>query len=248
MPSRARAFVEVVVVGAVLAGLILLPELDAVEAVLTWIPRAWRVPAHVWVMAQVSIVLVATLASRDEDMAGSLGLTRKRLAGAFAGGVLLWGGILVTATSFAVAAVAAQHVLEEPLVAAGRPGGLLPNDIAVVREFARIPVLAVVPLAMYVGFYEELIFRGFMLGRLRILFGDRALGAVLAIGLSSALFALGHTYKGALGVAATFLLGVTFGVVAWRQRSITTCVVAHAMLDAFVLLSLHVAQRFVDVG
>src|SRR6188472_2931353 len=101
MPSRARAFLEVVVVGAVLAGLILLPELDGVEALLTKVPRAWRVPAHVWVMAQVSIVLVAGLASRDADMAASLGLTRRRLAGALAGGVLLWGGILVTAASFA---------------------------------------------------------------------------------------------------------------------------------------------------
>jgi len=66
-----------------------------------------------------------------------------------------------------------------------------------------------VPLVVFVGLWEETVFRGFLLGRLRAVFDapdrpeTRLRRDALAVVLSGAVFAAGHVYQGALGVLQT---------------------------------------------
>jgi membrane protease YdiL (CAAX protease family) len=80
---------------------------------------------------------------------------------------------------------------------------------------ADVPVATILPLALFAGFWEEIVFRGFLLGRLRAALpaGPRRPAClrrdVLSVGLTALLFGLGHGYQGALGMLQTSLAGAT---------------------------------------
>ena len=60
---------------------------------------------------------------------------------------------------------------------------------------------------------------------------------IVAIGLSSVVFGLGHVYQGGLGVVFTSILGAGLGWVTWRHRSIWPSVFAHGFIDATSFLA-----------
>jgi membrane protease YdiL (CAAX protease family) len=94
-------------------------------------------------------------------------------------------------------------------------------------------VLAVV-VAAVVAIAEEVVFRGYLLRRLRCLTGNVSLSVVLA----TALFAVGHRYEGPSGVLAVGVLGAVFSIVYLRTRSLAPVIVMHFLQDfvAIVLL------------
>jgi membrane protease YdiL (CAAX protease family) len=81
------------------------------------------------------------------------------------------------------------------------------------------------------AFSEELIFRGYVITRIRKLTGSFWLGAVLG----SAAFSFGHLYQGMAGVLLTFIYGLLFSGLFIARKSVFPCVVAHFMQDVVVL-------------
>lgn len=73
------------------------------------------------------------------------------------------------------------------------------------------------------AFAEELVFRGWLIGRLETILGSSR-SAVLA---SSALFASYHAYQGLVGVASTFAMGVVSAVVFLGVRRVWPIALAH---------------------
>lgn len=107
------------------------------------------------------------------------------------------------------------------------------------RVAAFLPKLnppALCALALWVGIYEEIICRGFLLNRLR-----RATGStVAAVVVSSALFALPHGLSQApITVVPLFLTGVVWAVVTLWHRSVIPAIIGHACFDLINLLYLY---------
>ena len=115
-------------------------------------------------------------------------------------------------------------------------------DITEVAPLSNVSPWAAVPLAMFVGLYEEVVFRGFLLSRLRTVFTSPHWGwwttTGLAVLVSSALFSAGHGYQGPLGLLQTFAIGVVLASVAAWRGSIWPCILAHAGIDSIGLLAL----------
>lgn len=88
-------------------------------------------------------------------------------------------------------------------------------------------VVAVVALAPV---FEELAFRGFCLG------GLAPLGAVPAVGLSSALFALIHVQYDLFDVGSVFALGLVFGAARWQSGSTLLTLGLHAFHNGLASL------------
>src|SRR5262249_13927746 len=150
---------------------------------------------------QVSVVFCVALASRDADMAGSLGLSREAPLRSIATGVALYLGIVaIAAVAAAIFAVVGGVDLGAVLAAARPRGGADGDARDVLRAVGGVPAPMLLPLAAFVGFYEELCFRGFLLGRLRVALGDGAGSGLVAVVSSSAVFAGGHVYKPAFGI------------------------------------------------
>ncbi|MFB6221175.1 MAG: lysostaphin resistance A-like protein [Halolamina sp.] len=88
--------------------------------------------------------------------------------------------------------------------------------------------LLLVVLPVVAGF-EELLFRGALVGGFGAGFG---LSAPLLVVASSAAFALGHGAQGRVGVVVTGALGLVFGAVFVATGSIAVVLVAHYLVNA----------------
>jgi uncharacterized protein len=97
-----------------------------------------------------------------------------------------------------------------------------------------LPFAAIASTMLFVGVYEELTARGFLLARCLTAF-DSVWAAVL---VSSALFGLGHIYQGWIGVAQTTVIGVIFAVFTLRWATLWPAIMAHAALNTLSVAAL----------
>jgi CAAX protease family protein len=83
------------------------------------------------------------------------------------------------------------------------------------------------------GFYEEFMFRGFLLHGLAMLFGaSRAAWSSAAV-LQGALFGLAHAYQNPLGIAITGTLGTIMGFLFVASgRNLWPLIIGHGFYDA----------------
>lgn len=124
--------------------------------------------------------------------------------------------------------------LDQALVHLGlsQPAKSLPPDLQAANGGQM--VLAVI-LVLVVAIAEETVFRGYLLLRLRPLFGS-----VLAVLLSSAIFAAGHGYEGSAGLVTVGVMGAVFAIIYLWRGSLVAPIVMHFLQDflGIVLLPL----------
>lgn len=78
------------------------------------------------------------------------------------------------------------------------------------------------------GFCEELV-RAFVLTRFNQVFGTR--GLVLAVGVDTVDFGMGHLYQGVPGAVQAGLTGLIFALIFLHRRRVADAMVAHAGFD-----------------
>ncbi len=111
-------------------------------------------------------------------------------------------------------------------------------------SLAELPIVVILPLAAFAAMWEETVFRGFLLGRLRASMPvqdspkatlRRDLPAVVLTGL---LFGAGHGYQGLLGVGQTALIGIALGALTVWRKNLWPAIGAHLAIDAFGLVAM----------
>jgi uncharacterized protein len=88
------------------------------------------------------------------------------------------------------------------------------------------------------GFYEEFMFRGFLMQGLAMFFGASRSGWIAACIVQGAVFGAAHVYQRPLGILITGMLGVLMGIVVLASgRSLWPVIIGHGIYDAsrFVL-------------
>lgn len=88
------------------------------------------------------------------------------------------------------------------------------------------------------AFGEELLFRGFVQGRLQALLGTRAYAGPLAAALQAALFGLAHAYQGPTGMLVAGSIGLGFGLLRLRCRSVWPLILAHGLIDTVSMVAI----------
>lgn len=94
-----------------------------------------------------------------------------------------------------------------------------------------LPFLVIAAAMLFVAVYEELLARGFLLQRSRLLIAG-IWGPVL---LSSLLFGLGHGYQGWIGIAQTALVGIILARATLYWGTLWPAIIAHAVLNTVAL-------------
>lgn len=121
--------------------------------------------------------------------------------------------------------------------------GVEPPDLSRFRIIQdNLPVLLVYLMVSWTtaGFAEEVIWRGFSLGRLAALYGNTRFGWVLGLVLTSVLFGLGHAYQGPTGMVLTGVTGFVLGSVYLAVgRNLWTPIIAHGTIDTISFLLLY---------
>lgn len=104
-----------------------------------------------------------------------------------------------------------------------------------IEALAAVPLPLALGTSLFAGVYEELVFRGFFLGRLRAALPERTAIVVL---LQAFVFAIGHGWQGPIGVVQSFVVGLLFGALA-AWRGVRVGIAAHATIDAASFVLLH---------
>ena len=94
-------------------------------------------------------------------------------------------------------------------------------------------ILNVVAMWFTAGFFEEFLWRGYLMNRLVDLQGNKTkLAWVISLVGSAIIFGLGHTYQGLGGVIRITTVGLLFGAAFLTvRRNLWPVIIAHALLD-----------------
>jgi membrane protease YdiL (CAAX protease family) len=101
-----------------------------------------------------------------------------------------------------------------------------------------LAVLGVLYAFIGAGFYEEFMFRGFLMQGLAMLFGGSRGAWIVACVAQGALFGAAHAYQNPLGILITGTLGVLMGILVLASgRNLWPVIIGHGIFDAsrFVL-------------
>jgi len=138
------------------------------------------------------------------------------------------------------------------LTTSGNLEALVAHKATWLGRLAEMPVEAILPLAAFVAVWEETVFRGFLLGRLRasLPVQDTRRAAVcrdvLAIVFTALFFGAGHGYQGVLGLVQTTVAGIALGALAVWRKSVWPAIGAHLAIDAFGLVMLKALKPILD--
>src|SRR6266700_2493810 len=102
----------------------------------------------------------------------------------------------------------------------------------------RLMLLGVFYAFIGAGFYEEFMFRGFLMQGLAMLFGSSRGAWIVACVVQGALFGAAHAYQNPLGIVITGTLGVLMGLLVLASgRNLWPVIIGHGLFDAsrFVL-------------
>ena len=115
------------------------------------------------------------------------------------------------------------------------------RDLSKFKDVQGNPELAlfgVLYASIGAGFYEEFMFRGFLMQGLAMLFGASRGAWIVACVVQGALFGAAHAYQNPLGIAITGTLGVLMGLLVLASgRNLWPVIIGHGLFDAsrFVL-------------
>ena len=190
-------------------------------------------------LGALMLLAVAVCIRRDVSWRGSLALGRQRV-----GSVVGW-------SLFGFAATYALNVCLTVgyMLSSGGLAAQAASRMPWLEHLAEIPTGAILPLTVFVGFWEETVFRGFLLGRLRAALPatDTPRGTFLrdavAVALCGVCFGAGHGYQGALGLMQTTTAGIVLGAVTIWRGSLWPAIGAHLAIDTFGLLVIKVVAR-----
>jgi membrane protease YdiL (CAAX protease family) len=83
------------------------------------------------------------------------------------------------------------------------------------------------------GFYEEFMFRGFLMQGLAMFFGGSRAAWIAALIIQGILFGVSHAYQNPLGMLITGTLGILLALtVLWSGRNLWIAIIAHGLFDA----------------
>ncbi|MGL5438842.1 MAG: CPBP family intramembrane glutamic endopeptidase, partial [Filifactoraceae bacterium] len=94
----------------------------------------------------------------------------------------------------------------------------------------------------FIGFSEELIFRGYFLERFRSIFKSDILGILL----SSILFGLAHYNKGISNIIAASFIGIIFSIskLKFKDCDVIALSIAHGLNNSFIMILGYIMTSF----
>jgi len=107
------------------------------------------------------------------------------------------------------------------------------SRFAALQGNLRLTLIAVVYVLIGAGFYEEFMFRGFLMQGFAMFFGGSRAAWGVALIVQAALFGVSHAYQNPLGMLITGTLGALLGVVVLLSgRNLWIAIIGHGLFDA----------------
>jgi uncharacterized protein len=158
---------------------------------------------------------------------GLIWLRRERLADIGLRRPQSWPRVLIVGIAIAAVVFVAIHVSEK----AGYHRDL--SRFRALQGNLKLTLITVVYVIIGAGFYEEFMFRGFLMQGFAMFFGGSRTAWIAALIIQGVLFGVSHAYQNLLGMLITGTLGALLGalVIIW-PRNLWPAIIAHALFDA----------------
>ncbi len=191
---------------------------NSVDALVTELNQTMLAPMLL-LRAAIAIGIIWVIVTSRRQGIASVGLPRKKWAMDSLIGVLatpvVYGLIYLVIILLWVASPALVEQMNEN---ADRIKELVP----------KMPLVAFFGLSVVIGVYEELIFRGFLMSRLRRGTGSWTAAVLISSFMFTALHAMDQT---PVALVVVGLLSITFSMLTIWRRSIIPAIVTHALFD-----------------
>ncbi len=189
-----------------------------------WEQMRVMVPSMLMIRATGSLIVIMAILAVGRQSIRSVGLTVRGFALDLPVGVgaMVVAYCLMTAVLIALG-LAWPSIMEQ----------MQENAERITRAVPRLHPLGFAGMAMLIGFYEELVFRGFLMTRLRRVTGSWLLAVVLSTAVFTGLHAMDQTWTALVAVS---ILSLVFSVVTIWRRSIVPAIVGHALFDLLQFL------------
>ncbi len=235
--ARREAALRLLLVAMGLAAFFVLREATGLDDWLRERSEALAIYTHLLGNGLAAMALLALVLRRDPSPQSRLGLER------VATGPALGWGLLAIPLCYA-----ANLVVSTLYLAATRRDlfDVARDKVDALEPVAPIGGAGIVAVAVFVGVYEEVLFRGFVLSGLRAVLGSTSVRTAAAVGFSAALFGAAHFYQGTLGMFQTGAVGLVLGAVAVARRGVWPCIIAHVGIDLFGLALLRFIRPLLD--
>ncbi|SDC65306.1 CPBP family intramembrane glutamic endopeptidase [Williamwhitmania taraxaci] len=94
------------------------------------------------------------------------------------------------------------------------------------------------------GFGEEFLFRGYIVKRLAIIFGDTNYSWLMSATITAIIFGLAHIYQGTSGVITTGIIGFIMGMIFLRHRqNLSIAMFTHGFYDMIGITLLYLGEE-----
>jgi len=157
-----------------------------------------------------------------------------------------WIASIVPAIGYTMIIILLNDFLIEPLTE------ILTNEPVDLSNFdgmrGNLQNLLIMLAIMWVmaAFGEEFFYRGYVMKRLAILFGNNNSSWILAVFISSILFGLTHGYQGISGMITTGIVGLILALAFYRNRSnLAVGILTHGIYDTYGVLLIYFEKELV---
>jgi membrane protease YdiL (CAAX protease family) len=226
--SRWAALFDLVIVGGLTFAIMVIVQVGAMlaeqQGLIADLKEA--VPVITVAMGLVTMCVVFAVVTLRKEPFESIGWTSANLGMNLMVGFALWASIMIVSIMFLmVLGMIWPAAFEDFTQARTRIEGVFP----------RISIPSILLMSLVISFYEEVLFRGLLLARLRQIFRSPA-AAVIA---SSLLFGSMHIYEGYAAVIMITIFGLILAVCTLWRKSLVAAIVAHFLFNSFQLIMLH---------
>ena len=106
-------------------------------------------------------------------------------------------------------------------------------------------MLFVTLIGVYIvsSFGEEVIYRGFLINRIKSIFKSDKAGKYVAVIISSIVFGLIHYSWGPMGIVQTGLMGLALALCYLKFKNLWILVLAHAYMDTILMVQMYMASN-----
>lgn len=116
------------------------------------------------------------------------------------------------------------------------------SKFSILHQNVPMLIVSLVSIWITAAFFEEVVYRGFLLGRLLDIAGGGLGAAVLLSFVHAVLFGLLHLYQGPIGVITTGIVGFIFGIFFVLQgRNLWALILVHGLIDTISVIQFFVA-------
>lgn len=116
------------------------------------------------------------------------------------------------------------------------------NNYAYLQDNVFMLILTLVGVYIVSSFGEEIIYRAFLINRIKELGMSVRIGTIVAVVLSAIIFGLVHYEWGAMGVVQTTFMGLVLGISYLKFKTgLWVVITAHAYMDTILIVQMYLA-------